>query len=57
MNNIPKVVFQTLKTKILHPNVKKIIEGMKMNNPIYDFQLHDDYDMDNFIKKEHVRIY
>lgn len=52
MNNIPKVVFQTWKTKILHPNIMKIIEGMKLNNPNYNFQLHDDDDMNNFIKKE-----
>ncbi len=51
-HNIPKVIYQTWKTKKLHPNVKKVINSMKILNPEYKFVLYDDNDIDKFISNE-----
>ncbi len=51
-HHIPKVIYQTWKTKKLHPNVKKVINSMKLINPEYKFVLYDDDDIDEFISNE-----
>jgi len=48
---IPKVIFQTWKTKNLHPNVELVRNKIQNNNPNYGMILYDDDDMDLFIKK------
>lgn len=47
---IPKVIYQTWKTKQLHPNVEKIRNDIQQLNPEYSMILYDDTDMDIFIK-------
>ena len=47
---IPKVIYQTWKTKSLHKNVTKILNKIQLLNPDYTMVLYDDADMDNFIK-------
>jgi mannosyltransferase OCH1-like enzyme len=47
---IPKIIFQTWKTKQLHPNVEKIRNDIQQLNPEYTMVLYDDDDMDVFIK-------
>uniref|UniRef100_A0A6C0HQ77 Glycosyltransferase n=1 Tax=viral metagenome TaxID=1070528 RepID=A0A6C0HQ77_9ZZZZ len=47
---IPKVIYQTWKTKSLHENCIKIRDNIKKLNPNYQVILYDDYDMDTFIK-------
>ena len=47
---IPKVVYQTWKTKVLPTNVINTIKNMKSLNPDYDFYLYDDNDIEKWIK-------
>jgi hypothetical protein len=47
---IPKVVYQTWKTKSFHPNCVKIAHNMQRLNPTYKFVLYDDNEMESFIK-------
>lgn len=54
---IPKVIYQTWKTKTLHPNCIKIRDNIQRMNPEYRMELHDDDDMATFIQAnfpEHV---
>ena len=47
---IPKVIYQTWKTKDLHVNVKSVRDNIQRLNPDYEMVLYDDEDMNNFIK-------
>ena len=47
---IPKVIYQTWKTKQLHPNCLAIRDSIQALNPDYEMKLYDDADMDTFIK-------
>lgn len=47
---IPKTVYQTWKTKNLHPIIGNIINNMKVMNKDYIFELFDDNDMDTWVK-------
>ncbi len=46
---IPKIIFQTWKTKDLHPNIVKIRTRIQELNPTYKMMLFDDDDMERFI--------
>lgn len=48
---IPKVIYQTWKTKHIHENVQKIRDNIQYLNPEYQMVLCDDNDIDIFIKK------
>lgn len=48
--NIPKIIYQTWKTKNLHENCIKIRDNIQKLNPEYTMILYDDNDMDSFIK-------
>ena len=55
---IPKIIYQTWKTKSLPLNVQKIRDKISVINPDYKLILFDDDDMENFIKKNFdIRIY
>ena len=47
---IPKVIYQTWKTKNLHENCLQIKKNIQKLNPDYEIILYDDEDMDEFIK-------
>jgi mannosyltransferase OCH1-like enzyme len=49
-NIIPKIIYQTWKTKELPIEVKKIQEKIISINPGYKIELYDDNDIDYFIK-------
>jgi mannosyltransferase OCH1-like enzyme len=49
--NIPKIIYQTWKTKNLHPNVQQIRNNIQILNPDYKIILFDDTDMDNWINE------
>ena len=54
---IPKIIFQTWKTRILPPEVDALRQKMATMNPEYTMMLYDDEDIDMFIKmhfEEHV---
>ena len=46
---IPKVIYQTWKTKELHPVIKKIQQNIQRLNPDYKMEMFDDNDMDDWI--------
>jgi mannosyltransferase OCH1-like enzyme len=46
---IPKVIYQTWKTKELHENILKIRNNIQLLNPGYEIKLYDDNDIDVFI--------
>ena len=48
--SIPKVIYQTWKTKDLHTNCIKIKDNIQRLNPNYKMILFDDLDMEEFIK-------
>lgn len=48
--NIPKIIYQTWKTKHLHPQIEKIKQDIQNLNPTYKMELFDDDDMDRWIK-------
>jgi mannosyltransferase OCH1-like enzyme len=48
--NIPKVIYQTWKTKNLHPVIENIKRDIQNINPSYKMELFDDDDMDMWIK-------
>jgi len=48
--NIPKVIYQTWKTKNLHPVIENIKQDIQKLNPTYKMELFDDDDMDTWIK-------
>ena len=50
---IPKVIYQTWKTKNLHENCIKIRESIQALNPDYQIVLYDDADMDSFIQNNY----
>lgn len=50
MSLIPKVIYQTWKTKELDENVKKVRNDIQNLNPSYKMILFDDEDMDTWIK-------
>jgi len=50
---IPKVIYQTWKTKNLHPNVQKVRDNIQRLNPSYEMKLFDDAEMDSFIKENY----
>jgi hypothetical protein len=50
---IPKVIFQTWKTKYLSDNLKRIVDTWKNKNPDYDYILYDDLDCSDFIKNNY----
>jgi mannosyltransferase OCH1-like enzyme len=47
--NIPKVIYQTWKTKKLHPQLENIKQNIQNLNPNYKMELFDDDDMDRWI--------
>jgi hypothetical protein len=47
---IPKVIYQTWKTKHLHENVQKIRDNIQALNPEYTMELYDDHEMETFIR-------
>jgi mannosyltransferase OCH1-like enzyme len=47
---IPKVIYQTWKTKNLHPVIENIKENIQVLNPNYKIDLFDDDDMNMWIK-------
>jgi mannosyltransferase OCH1-like enzyme len=47
---IPKVIYQTWKTKEISDDLKNIIDSWKKLNPDYDYFLYDDNDCRNYIK-------
>ncbi len=54
---IPKVIYQTWKTKNLHENCIKVRDNILKLNPEYSYILYDDNEMEEFIKcnfDEHV---
>jgi mannosyltransferase OCH1-like enzyme len=48
--NIPKVIYQTWKTKNLHPLIENIKQEIQNVNSNYKMELFDDDDMDAWIK-------
>ena len=48
--SIPKIIYQTWKTKNLHENCIKIKNYIQSINPEYEMVLYDDDDIDLFIK-------
>jgi mannosyltransferase OCH1-like enzyme len=46
---IPLTIYQTWHTKNLPPSMKKTVDTIIKNNPIFDYQLFDDNDCRNFI--------
>ena len=55
---IPKIIYQTWKTKSLPLNVQKVRDKISKINPEYKLILFDDDDIDNFIKKNFdIKIY
>lgn len=55
---IPKIIYQTWKTKSLHNNCIKIRDNIQKLNLNYQMILYDDADMDAFIKSNfHPTIY
>lgn len=49
---IPKIIYQTWKTKQLHPNCVAIQASIQALNPDYEMKLYDDTDIEEFIKRE-----
>jgi mannosyltransferase OCH1-like enzyme len=47
---IPKVIYQTWKTKILDNNIQNVINRIQNINPDYEIKLFDDDDIDIWIK-------
>ena len=47
---IPKVVYQTFKTKELTPRLRELREENAKRSPSYSFELWDDAEIDNFIR-------
>lgn len=47
---IPKVIYQTWKTKDLHPNCESVRQEIQRLNPEYKMELYDDNDMAAFIQ-------
>ena len=47
---IPKIIYQTWKTKNLHENCLKIKNDIQKLNPEYEMILYDDKEIDEFIK-------
>jgi len=47
---IPKVIYQTWKTKDLPPTVQKVRDDIQALNPDYKMVLYDDAEMDTFMK-------
>lgn len=50
MTNIPKIIYQTWKTKNLHKDIKRVRDNIQLLNPDYTMVLYDDADMEQFIK-------
>jgi len=57
VQRIPKVIYQTWKTKDLHPAVESVRKHMQRLNPDYRMELHDDNDMEEFMKNECPDVY
>jgi hypothetical protein len=49
--NIPKVIYQTWKTKDINPEVKQVINKMMMINKGYKHEFYDDNDIEIFLKE------
>ena len=47
---IPKIIYQTWKTKQLPETCAQIQENIQRLNPSYELVIYDDHDMDNFIR-------
>jgi mannosyltransferase OCH1-like enzyme len=50
---IPKIVFQTWKTRDIVPELKQHLSEMMAINPEYKFEMFDDEDIDNFVIKKY----
>ena len=48
--NIPKVIYQTWKTKNVHPSIESIKQSILQENPDYRIELFDDADIDFWIE-------
>ena len=49
---IPKIIYQTWKTKQLHPNCIAVQDSIQALHPDYEMKLYDDTDIEEFIKRE-----
>ena len=49
-NKIPKVIYQTFKTKKLSKEMNNIVDSWKLHNTNYEYILYDDNDCEKFIK-------
>ena len=49
-NKIPKVIYQTFKTKKLSKEMNNIVDSWKLHNTNYEYKLYDDNDCEKFIK-------
>jgi hypothetical protein len=49
MSLIPKKIYQSWKTKNLKPEIAKVVEKTKRDNPEYEYELFDDKDCRDFI--------
>jgi mannosyltransferase OCH1-like enzyme len=48
---IPKNIFQSWYTTILHPKIKKYIDTMKSLNPEYNHKIYTDSEIDSFVNE------
>jgi mannosyltransferase OCH1-like enzyme len=48
---IPKVIYQTWKSKDIPPNIRKVQERMLAKNPGYEIRFFDDDDIDRFMQQ------
>lgn len=53
IQKIPKIIHQTYKTKDLHPEIQKVVNGLKEMNPDYEYRFYDDNDCINFIRNNY----
>lgn len=51
MSKIPKVIYQSWKTKDLPEKMKEVVENTKKMNPEYSYELWDDKDCHDFLLK------
>lgn len=48
---IPKNIFQSWHTRVLHPQIQKYIDEMKEQNPEYSHKIYTDSEMDSFVNE------
>jgi len=55
MSFIPKIIYQTWKTKILDDKLIDVRDKIQKLNPDYDMKLFDDNDIETWIKGTNYR--